>query len=242
MRLSSEMHPVIDLSESDWDRSVDESSVPVFVEFWAPWCPFCRQLTPIFEKLAPEYSGKAVFAKLNVDDQPAIAAKFGVLTIPLIKVFCSQRSIAERSGFVPEAQLRAFIETAVRETPTCIAGSSILVNAKVSRPGGNQDMLMTSKVIAIVGLSKDPAKESYSVAEYLKSRGYRIIPVNPTATEILGERPIPACSTYRLNSLGPSISWTYSGHRTKFPPSLTKLSYSGRGAARTPGQSGCNWE
>ena len=181
-----------DLSESDWDRTVDESNVPVFVEFWAPWCPFCRRLTPIFEKVSSDYPGKARFAKVNVDDQQAIAAKVGVLTIPLIKVFCTQRSIAERSGFMPEAQLRGFIEQAIGETPTCVARSSILVNAKMSRPAPEQDLLMTSKTIAIVGLSKDPSKDSYSVAEYLKSRGYRIIPVNPTATEILDEKAYPS--------------------------------------------------
>jgi thioredoxin len=183
---------MIDLSQSNWDNVVDESRIPVFVEFWAPWCPFCRQLTPIFEKISQQYSGEASFAKLNVDDQPEIAAKFGVLTIPLIKVFCSQRSAAERTGFMPEAQLRVFIEQTIRETPTCIANSSILVNAKISRPGSEQDVLMASKVIAIVGLSKDPNKDSYSVAEYLRSRGYEIIPVNPTATEILGVKAYPS--------------------------------------------------
>ncbi|MDE1852526.1 MAG: CoA-binding protein [Thaumarchaeota archaeon] len=182
----------MDLSAANWDKNVDESSIPVFVEFWAPWCPFCRQLTPIFEKMPPDYSGRAVFAKLNVDDQPEIAAKFGVLTIPLIKVFCTQRSVAESAGLVPESKLRAFIEQVIKDTPACVANSSILVNAKVSPPGSDQDVLMTSKVIAIVGLSKDPNKDSYSVAEYLKSRGYRIIPVNPTATEILGEKAYPS--------------------------------------------------
>lgn len=181
-----------ELSESDWDQMVNKSNIPLFVEFWAPWCPFCRQLTPIFEKVAEGYAGKAGFAKLNVDDQPGIASRFGVLTIPLIKVFCSQRSIAERSGLIPEVQLKAFIEQAIKETPSCVAGSSILVSAQVTPPGSEQDVLLTSRVIAIVGLSKDPNKDSYSVAEYLKSRGYEIIPVNPTATEILGKKAYPS--------------------------------------------------
>ncbi len=181
-----------ELSESDWDQKVNESAVPIFVEFWAPWCPYCRQLTPIFEKVSGEYTGKAEFAKLNVDDQPGIASRFGVLTIPLIKVFCSQRSVAELSGFVPEFQLKAFIEQAIKETPSCVTNSSILVSAKVAQPGSEQDVLMNSRVIAIVGLSKDPNKDSYSVAEYLKSRGYEIIPVNPTAVEILGKKAYPS--------------------------------------------------
>jgi uncharacterized protein len=192
LRLSTATAQLIDLTEANWDAMVDQSGTPVFVEFWAPWCPFCRQLTPLFEKASSDYSTKARFAKVNVDDQQALAAKFGVLTIPLIKVFCTQRSIAERSGFMFTAQLRGFIEQAIRETPTCVASSSILVDAKVSKPAPEQDLLMTSKTIAIVGLSKDPNKDSYSVAEYLKSRGYRIIPVNPTATEILGEKAYPS--------------------------------------------------
>ncbi|HEV2138823.1 MAG TPA: CoA-binding protein [Nitrososphaerales archaeon] len=181
-----------ELSESNWDQTVNESNVPFFVEFWAPWCPFCRRLTPIYEKVAEEFVGKAKFAKLNVDDQPGIASRFGVLTIPLIKVFCNQRSVAERSGFTPEVQLKAFIEQAIKETPSCVAGSSMLVSAKVAPPGSEQDVLLSSKVIAVVGLSKDPNKDSYSVAEYLRSRGYEIVPVNPTATEILGKKAYPS--------------------------------------------------
>jgi thioredoxin len=181
-----------ELTESDWDETVNESNILMFVEFWAPWCPYCRQLNPIFEKVATEYPGKARFAKLNVDDQPEIAKKFGVLTIPLIKAFCSQRSIGERSGLMPEAQLKAFIEQAIKQTPSCIASSSILVSAKVSPPESEQDLLMTSRVIAIVGLSKDPNKDSYPVAAYLQSRGYEVIPVNPTATQILGRKAYPS--------------------------------------------------
>lgn len=183
---------MLELSESEWDPTVNESNIPVFVEFWAPWCPFCRQLTPIFEKVSAEYGGRARFAKLNVDDQPELARRFGVLTIPVIKVFCSQRSVAERSGFMPEVQLKAFIEQAIEETPSCVTSSSILVSAKASSPGSEQDVLLTSSVIAIVGLSKDPNKDSYSVAEYLQSRGYEIIPVNPTTNEILGKKAYPS--------------------------------------------------
>ncbi len=181
-----------ELSESNWDQVVNESNVPIFVEFWAPWCPYCRQLTPIFEKVSAEHAGKAAFAKLNVDGQPGIASRFGVLTIPTIKVFCGQRSIAELSGFTPEIPLKAFVERAIKETPSCVASSTILVSAKVAPPGSEQDVLMSSRVIAIVGLSKDPNKDSYSVAEYLMSRGYEIIPVNPTATEILGKKVYPS--------------------------------------------------
>lgn len=170
----------------------------------------------IFEKVSSDYSGKAKFAKLNVDDQPEIAARFGVLTIPLIRVFCTQRSIAEMAGLVPEVQLRTFIEQVIKETPACVANSSILVNAKISPPGSEQDVLMTSKVIAIVGLSKDPNKDSYSVAEYLKSRGYRIIPVNPTASEILGEKAYPSRLTSQKSSLELLTSSIFSGRRTRF--------------------------
>jgi predicted CoA-binding protein len=132
-----------------------------------------------------------IFARLNVDEQRRIADKFGVLTIPLLKVFCNGRSVIDRAGFMPEPELRKFVDMATSETQSCVSNSTMLLNAKISEPETEQDLLLKSKTIAIVGLSKDQMKDSYSVAEYLKGRGYRIIPINPTAKEILGEKAYP---------------------------------------------------
>jgi predicted CoA-binding protein len=181
-----------DLTETDWDDVVVRSKVPVLVEFWAPWCPYCKQLNPIFEKVANDHPGGITFARVNIDEAAALADKFGVLTIPLLKAFCDSRGILEHTGFIPEGELRKFVDQIPEKAKECIAHSSMRTVPAISPPQGEEAMILNSKTIAIVGLSKDPNKDSYSVADYLKRRGFRIIPVNPTATEILGEKAYPS--------------------------------------------------
>ncbi len=181
-----------DLNESNWDDVVAKSKTPVLVEFWAPWCSFCKQLNPILEKVAKEHPGGITFARVNIDEAAGLADKFGVLTIPLLKVFCDSRGILEQVGFIPEQELRKFVQQIPEKAKECIEHSSMRIGLAIAAPQTEEALILNSKTIAIVGLSKDPNKDSYSVAEYLKRRGYRIIPVNPTATEILGERAYPS--------------------------------------------------
>ncbi len=181
-----------DLNEANWDDIVAKSKTPVLVEFWAPWCPFCKQLNPILEKVAKDNPGGITFARVNIDEAASLADKFGVLTIPLLKVFCDSRGILEQVGFIPEQELRKFVQQIPEKAKECIENSSMRIGPAIAPPQTEEAIILNSKTIAIVGLSKDPNKDSYSVAEYLKRRGYRIIPVNPTATEILGERAYPS--------------------------------------------------
>lgn len=70
-----------------WDREVLASSVPVFVDFWAEWCGPCRWVAPIVEQLAAEFDGKVKFVKINVDDNPELAARYTVMAIPTLIIF-----------------------------------------------------------------------------------------------------------------------------------------------------------
>jgi thioredoxin 1 len=76
-----------EFTSANWQQEVVQSDVPVVVDFWAPWCGPCRQLTPIIERIATQFAGKVKVGKLNVDDAPDVATQFGVTSIPRVFVF-----------------------------------------------------------------------------------------------------------------------------------------------------------
>lgn len=100
----------INIRESNFEREVLQSDIPVLVDFWAVWCGPCRMLAPAIAEIAEEYAGKVKVCKVNVDEAPGIARKFGIASIPTVLLFKNGKNVAQSVGYVPKASLVAMLD------------------------------------------------------------------------------------------------------------------------------------
>jgi thioredoxin 1 len=100
----------IHVTDTAFEKSVLQSELPVIVDFWAPWCGPCRMVAPTLDKLAKEYAGKLVIAKVNTDENPEWAGKYGVQGIPTMLLVAQGKIVHRQVGALPEPMLREVIE------------------------------------------------------------------------------------------------------------------------------------
>jgi thioredoxin 1 len=101
---------VLHLTSANFEVEVLRASEPVLVDFWATWCPPCRMIGPAVEALAGEYAGKAKVGKLDVDESPDLAQRYGVQSIPTLLVFKDGRVVEQRIGALPKAEMARMLD------------------------------------------------------------------------------------------------------------------------------------
>lgn len=109
------MSNVIEINGSQVDAIISQEGKAVLIDFWAPWCGPCKTISPIVEHLAEEYEDDIQVVKINVDEEPELAQKFGVRGIPMLTILQKGTVVATKSGVASLKDLRTFVETSISE-------------------------------------------------------------------------------------------------------------------------------
>jgi len=104
---------IVEASDDSFAEIAEKSSLPVVVDFWAPWCGPCRMVSPALAQVAEELAGRIKLVKVNVDDSPRLQRRFGIQAIPTLQIIRDGTVTTQRAGAAPAADLRAWVEQAI---------------------------------------------------------------------------------------------------------------------------------
>ena len=108
---------MIDAGDNDFAEVVEQATIPVLVDLWAPWCGPCRMVSPVLEQLATEKAGEIKLVKINADEATVLSQRFNVRSIPTLMVFRGGKVVAEQIGAAPAHALRPWLEDALHKEP-----------------------------------------------------------------------------------------------------------------------------
>jgi thioredoxin 1 len=114
------MNQPIHVTDAEFEQVVLKSTLPVIVDFWAPWCGPCRMVAPILDKIAGEQSGKLVVAKVNTDENNQWAMKYNVQGIPTMLFVANGEIVHQQVGALPEAMLRQVVDAFMKQVAVTI--------------------------------------------------------------------------------------------------------------------------
>jgi len=139
--------------------------VPVLVDFWADWCQPCQTLMPMLAKLAEEYGGKFILAKVNSDEEQELAGHFGIKSLPTMKLFVDGKIVGEKMGVLPESEIRAFIDQYITNESDNLMNAA---NAAFEQGNTEEGLAMLNQALAL-----DPtnADLKISMASVVLSQG-----------------------------------------------------------------------
>lgn len=140
-------------------------NVPVLVDFWADWCEPCKTLMPMLAKLAEEYGGKFILAKVNADEEQELAGHFGIKSLPTLKLFVGGQIVGEKMGVLPEPEIRAFVDQHITSESDNLMGAA---NAAFGQGNMEEGLALMNQALAL-----DPtnADLKISMATVVMSQG-----------------------------------------------------------------------